>query len=97
MHVVQTYCKRPRNKIRSRTAGFAEELWQPMKSLEENEHMVRCEIQISASLKISAIKKNTFSFPTKKNTNQIPSEHMLFVSSVESVFHQMFAESQKKH
>ena len=37
-----------------RTLGFAEELWQPMKSLEENEHMVRCEIQISASLKISA-------------------------------------------
>ena len=50
-------CKRPRNKIRSRTAGFAEELWQPMKSLEEDEHMVRCEIQISASLKLSARKK----------------------------------------
>ena len=68
VHVVQTYCKRPRNKIRSRTAGFAEELWQPMKSLGENEHMVRCEIQISASLKISASKKHIFSFPTKKNT-----------------------------
>ena len=39
-----------------------------MKSLEENEHMVRCEIQISASLKISANKKQIFSFFTKKNT-----------------------------
>ena len=96
VHVVQTYCKRPRNKIRSRTVGFAQELWQPMKSLEENEHMVRCEIQISASLKISESKKHIFSFPTKKHTNQIPSEHMHLVSSVDSVFHQMFAKSQKK-
>ena len=97
VHVVQTYCKRPRNKIRSRTVGFAQELWQPMKSLEENEHMVRCEIQISASLKISASKKHIFSFPTKKKyTNQIPSEHTHLVSSVNSVFHQMFAKSQKK-
>ena len=67
-----------------------------MKSLEESEHMVRCEIQISASLKISANKKQIFSFFTKKkHTNQIPSEHMHLVSSVDSVFHQMFAKSQK--
>ena len=68
-----------------------------MKSLEENEHMVRCEIQISASLKISASKKHIFSFPTKKKyTNQIPSEHTHLVSSVNSVFHQIIAKSQKK-
>ena len=62
--MLQTHVKDLEIRL-DKTVGFAEELRQPMKSLEENEHMVRCEIQISAS------KKSYILFPNQKKNTQI--------------------------